>query len=971
MGYRGYGVLLLLCGFPLLSEGQRRDNPDLDQVPWYLLEQSRSVTDAPASPVITLGNWDNFSLGVDFAENNMAVNPLQPAWFFTAYNTNAPHHTENGIDWSVHLANFGTTMKGDPVVAYDSLGNLFYENMYGSISGCKVIASVNNGITWGAPVTAIAGNDKNWIACDQTAGPYANHVYTTMTNNGAGNFARSTNHGASFTSTFAPSTQNLPGMMVCVGPQGNIQGGAVYVVTNSGSSAAATYTFYRSTDGGATFQQRSSVQWPNYVGTYVNSRNSVQGMRTRPYPMIASDNSYGPFRGRLYCVYASNTPAGSGNKPDIFCRYSADGGATWSGAVLVNDDPNPTAHHQWHPSVWCDKETGRLYVMWMDTRDTPTSDSAFIYATYSVTGGASFLANQRISNARMKIDCSTCGGGGTPRYQGDYNGVVSNRKTSMVGWTDFRAGTFQSMTAYFPDFAMAVTPASQTLYTAVDSVLFEVSVPAVKLYSDTVILSAVISPVPVAGSLVVTYPAGNILTSFPGSKPVRIRLWGEVPAGTYTVTFTAAGPNGTPVHRRTATLTVAAGDHWQASVTLQPDRAVCQGDTIHIPVGITGSFIHSATLFISYDTSVLTPEAPYFGSVYPGMAVSCYPSYEPGILAVTMTLPGTSGISLSGTPVINLVFSASGAGPALLHIRSSPDPEPRSGIYDGAGVAFSRVQYTDNAVASTASLPVSVTLSSQPALPVFAGTPVTLNAVADGGGSAPLFEWFVNSVGAGNPGPQYAYVPANGDTVVCILHSSSQCCPGNPTAEAQILMTVLAASQSQQLQNISIGDSSCFGAPQSILVAGNGTAVHFLPGSNVTLVSGQNIYFFPESHAEQGAAMHAHISTNGILCGLTDHAFINAAGMDPEGSTGRTNVNLRIYPNPATTEVSVILTGRPDPGSCRLTVTGPLGQVMAFNTFPCGEEFRISVRQWPQGIYHVTILIGREILTGKLLVGGR
>ena len=47
-------------------------------------------------------------------------------------------------------------------------------------------------------------------------------------------------------------------MMVAVGPDhftlvGRVSGGAVYVVTNSGSAFASTYTFYVSTDGGTTF----------------------------------------------------------------------------------------------------------------------------------------------------------------------------------------------------------------------------------------------------------------------------------------------------------------------------------------------------------------------------------------------------------------------------------------------------------------------------------------------------------------------------------------------------------------------------------------------------------------------------------------------------------------------------------------------------------------------------------------------
>ena len=583
-------VLLILLTVNQAFAQQFKDNPNLDQIPRYLRERAaQQVTDAPLSSIVTINNWDNFSLAVDFGENNMAENPNNPAQYFTAYNTNAAHHTENGFEWFNSAPNFGASMQGDPVVAYDSIGNLYYENMYGSsIAGCKTIVSTNNGSTWGTSVTSIAGNDKNWIACDQTSGPYANYAYSTMTNNTAGNFTRTTDHGATWTSTFAPSTQSLPGMMVAVGPNGNTQGGNVYVVTDGGNSFSATYTFYLSQDGGATFAQKSSQNFANYVGTNVGGRNSVSNMRTRPYPMIAADNSYGPNRGKFYCVYASNFPSGNANKSDVWCRSSTDGGSTWTSAVRVNDDVNTENFQQWHPAIWCDKQTGRLYVMWMDTRDTPTNDSAYIYASYSDDGGNTFVANQRISNKKMKIDCASCGGGGTPRYEGDYNGVISNKKGSMIGWTDFRSGTFQSMTAYFPDFAMAIDHDKDTLYTSADNATFIVSIPEVKLYSDSVLLSAEISPVPTAGTISFEFPSGNLITTVPGgSKPVKVILSGSVPQGNYSARFIAKGPNGTPAHLRTAIIKVLPGANFLATASADP-AAICQGQTSQLNTAVVG-----------------------------------------------------------------------------------------------------------------------------------------------------------------------------------------------------------------------------------------------------------------------------------------------------------------------------------------------------------------------------------------------
>ncbi len=636
------------------------DNPNVDQIPLSLLQQWQGEPDvAPLSSVMTIDNFDNFNLGVDFAEGNIAENPADPTWYFTAFNINGTHHTENGFNWYRNTPNFGANMRGDPVQAYDSIGTLYYENMYGStIQGCKVITSQDNGATWGSPVTAINGGDKNWIAADQTAGPYANYAYTCMTSNSynSGNFARSTDLGATWQNTFTTSTQSLPGMMVCVGAYGNIQGGAVYVVANGGSAFSSRYTFFRSLDGGATFVQRSQNYWANTVGNNVNGRNSVQNMRTRPYPFIGADNSYGTYRGRLYCVYASNDPPGSGNKPDIWSRYSDDGGSTWSTDVIVNDDANTTQHNQWHPAMWCDKETGRLYVQWMDTRDTPTSDSALIYATYSDDGGETFVENQPISNKKMKINCNTCGGGGTPRYQGDYNGIVSNSKVSMANWADFRNGNFMSVTAYFPDFAMAIDKAGDTLYTPSDSSTFTVNVPEVKLYDDTVVLSASVNPIPTSGTITFSFPSGTEITTFPGSLPVRVICDGSVPEGIYMVTFEAKGPNGTPVHRRIASLRIMVGSGFSVDAVADPST-ICEGASSQLDAVLTlgdppFTYLWSPTTGLS-DPTIANPVAtPSATTTYSVSVTDSSPETVSDDVEVTVLTPITSAGDIIGATLV-------------------------------------------------------------------------------------------------------------------------------------------------------------------------------------------------------------------------------------------------------------------------------------------------------------------------------
>jgi PKD repeat protein len=537
------------------------------------------------SGVITIDDYDNFKLGVDAAECSIANNPRNPLQFYAVWNSSIGtsggngYFTNDGYTWTAGNPTWNN-MLGDVVVAYDSIGNLAYQNMYGlanAVQSVKVAMSPDNGQTWAAPLTAMPGSDKNWLYADQTYGPYSNYIYGTMTNpNGNGqSYSRSTDEGETWESptSFNPGGA-LPGTSVCVGPEGNTQGGAVFVVTNSGDTFTSTFTFFKSIDGGQAFSLKSVQHFTNTVGTQVGSRHAVLNMRTRPYPFIAADNSYGPHRGRLYLVYTSNDPPGSGNKPDIFCRYSDDGGSTWSSAKVVNDDANTHSNHNWFPAIWCEKNTGRLYVSWMDTRDTPTSDSCMIYASFT-NDGVSFAPNYRISNKKMKINCTSCGGGGTPMYLGDYNGVTANPVTSMMAWTDFRDNTFGSYVAYFPDFALRAEPAIDTISPAAT---IYARVPSVKAFTDTVNISASISGAP--DLFTITYPQGSKLWSYPGLLPIQIIQNGLVPPADYILTISASGSNGTPVHKRTAIVRALVPIEPEANF-ISNDTSACKGQVLN------------------------------------------------------------------------------------------------------------------------------------------------------------------------------------------------------------------------------------------------------------------------------------------------------------------------------------------------------------------------------------------------------
>lgn len=983
------GVTALLSTFPAFA--QYEDDPNRDQIPWYLRGIAPQNTEAPLSSIITVNNYDNFNLGVDFGESNMAANPLVPAWLFTAYNTNDAHHTENGIEWADITPSFGATMQGDPVVAYDSLGNLFYQNMYGSssIQGVKVIKSTNNGATWGPSVTAVAGVDKNWMACDQTSGPYANYVYVCMTGSSGGNFARSTDNGATFTTTFNPSTQSLPGMMVAVGPNSNVQGGSVYVVTNSGSAFASTYTFYRSTNGGSAFTLMSAQNFSGYVGTNVNGRNSVENMRTRPYPMIAADNSFGSNRGRLYCVYASNDPPGNGNKPDIWCRYSDNGGTTWSSATLVNDDPLPQTHHQWHPAIWCDKETGRLYAMWMDTRNCPTNDSAMIYASWSDNGGVTWAANQALSNQKMKINCSSCGGGGTPRYQGDYNGIVSNKKVGMAGWTDFRQGSFMSVTSYFPDFAMALTPASGTLNAPSDSMDFTVNVPSVKLYTDTVVLSGQVTPAPATGTITFSYPQGNKITTFPGSKPVRVKVSGNVPASSYQLTFFAKGPNGTPAHQRGATLTVQITQTLNVSVTATPST-VCSGSSTQLQATVTGgvpSYTYAWTSNPAGFSSTLpnptaTPAATtwYICTVQDNASTIVKDSVQ-----VTLTaLPAAPG-AITGNTIpcegITTSYTIAAVTGATTYTWTVP---AGSSIVSGQGTVSASVLWgpnsgdvtvtAGNSCGNSPASQLAVTVSPLPLSPgTISGPPaVCAGEIADYSVqvvTGVTNNWTVpfGAIITGGQGTPAITVIWGSTSGIVSVNAGNSCGTGPSSTLSVTVETIPGAAQV-----ISGPDTVCQGEsgyPYSVPVISNATSYIWTlpPGASISQGQGSNAIIVDFS----GSALSGELTVAGNNeCGT---GTLSSKYIDVVVCTGLDDNGLRsqigISPNPVHDLLTISIKGQEK--ELRILIMDGRGRVSyetSLDDLPEVYSTQIDVSGFAKGVYMIRITNESRLFNGKFIV---
>ncbi|PKP45206.1 MAG: hypothetical protein CVT94_18725, partial [Bacteroidetes bacterium HGW-Bacteroidetes-11] len=73
---------------------------------------------------------------------------------------------------------------------------------------------------------------------------------------------------------------------------------------------------------------------------------------------------------------------------------------------------------------------------------------------------------------------------------------------------------------------------------------------------------------------------------------------------------------------------------------------------------------------------------------------------------------------------------------------------------------------------------------------ICSGSPVTFSATPVGGGTAPIYQWFINGVESGENNPVYTYIPENNDVVSVQLTSSLECVTINPVQSNSIPMQV-------------------------------------------------------------------------------------------------------------------------------------------------------------------------------------
>ncbi|MFZ4521385.1 MAG: T9SS type A sorting domain-containing protein [Bacteroidales bacterium] len=116
----------------------------------------------------------------------------------------------------------------------------------------------------------------------------------------------------------------------------------------------------------------------------------------------------------------------------------------------------------------------------------------------------------------------------------------------------------------------------------------------------------------------------------------------------------------------------------------------------------------------------------------------------------------------------------------------------------------------------------------------------------------------------------------------------------------------------RDLQQINISGTQCFGATQTITVAGGGTTFMVHTGGEVTLIAGLNILYLPGTTVDSGGYMLGYITPDNIFCGGMPPAIVSASKETEALQTETTGIpaenGVRLYPNPSTGLITLEVT---------------------------------------------------------------
>ncbi|PIV33040.1 MAG: hypothetical protein COS34_09900, partial [Lysobacterales bacterium CG02_land_8_20_14_3_00_62_12] len=345
------------------------------------------------------------------SESAVAVNPVNTNLVIAG--TNGPgagqkmwRSSDGGVTWGAAISLASTCC--DPTVGWSPDGTIAYAGALSSVvgGGTNVLfyRSTNNGSTWtlAKTLSTAHASDKEYLSVDMYAtSPNKGNIYMAWHDGNVQQFSRSTDTGLTWSATqVIDSASRGIGSDLMSDKNGN-----VYFVfpTTSGGSNAKTIRVVKSTNGGASFQAGVTAAALNADFDF-----PIPAMETRRafvYVSAQADTSNGAFANSLYITYndtstLENNTTASANHSVVKVLRSRDGGATWASSTAHSTADISTVD-RFNPWMSVD-QTGRVFVIYYDTRHSSGRSGTDIYYTVSTDGGVTFGTAVRLTSVTSK-----------------------------------------------------------------------------------------------------------------------------------------------------------------------------------------------------------------------------------------------------------------------------------------------------------------------------------------------------------------------------------------------------------------------------------------------------------------------------------------------------------------------------------------------------------------------------------------
>lgn len=196
---------------------------------------------------------------------------------------------------------------------------------------------------------------------------------------------------------------------------------------------------------------------------------------------------------------------------------------------------------------------------------------------------------------------------------------------------------------------------------------------------------------------------------------------------------------------------------------------------------------------------------------------------------------------------------------------------------------------------------------------------------------------------------------------------------GSSQARTLEITATSAYPSTLALQDVTITpDASpiCYGATQTITLAGGGTYFVVQNNADVELVAGINIIMLPGTQVEYGGSMLARITQTSDYCVMTRSIVNNTSGetiIREEILTNQHSQLFCVFPNPTTGLFTLELFEFEESSTITVEVYGMLGDRILHTTLPVEQYYLLDLSGKQTGMYFIKVMIEGRVGIEKLL----